>query len=288
MKVAFLWKCHPVYLQQFRAGSPDLKVLGFEDHRARLLDDHYAWPMDLCGHMSTLGIDSQFFVGNDEALQKKWATAHAFESWQDDDWQYTIVVEQLRRLRPDILIVTYSADYCQVLLQAVRPYVGKIAMWMGLPFSRNVDTRGVSILLTEHPHTLRDQQDRFDRVLVTPPGFNPSILDAVGPQERRYDVTFVGQLTRMHQTRMALLSYLLVNGVKLRLRVFVSGGHIADRGELLGAARAAMRAGDTTQFMQLVGRVVWPKRHNRSVLNVRDHAMGPVAAAPVRSDTPEA
>ena len=276
MKVSFVWKYHPVYLRQFEAEHPDVLSMDYEAHRAALLADHYAWPADLCRCMRQHGADAEFVVGNCPSLQKKWAREQHFSAWREDDWEPAIAAEQLRRRRPDWLVFSYAPDVYKRLLPAVLPHVGRVAMWMGVPFNNNLNTDRVSVLLTENPATLRASHDRFDSVLVTPPGFDPEVLTAVGSEEKRYDVTFIGQLTRVHTRRLSVLSYLIDHGIDLRLRLFVTGGHIVSRGEMLREFMASAARGHGRRCWELCLRMIWARPFNRAVLNVRRRALGPL------------
>jgi len=277
VKVAFLWPYYPGYLRQFQDQHPEVSEMGYGEHRQSLFADHYAWPAALGRYMQEQGLEVEFIVGNDECLQKKWAAAHGFR-WPDADWERAIAFEQIRRFRPDVLWIGFTTAYSGDFVRSLRPSVGRIAIWMGSPVHDEVDTDGISVLLTENPRTLQHQQHQFERVVVTRPCFDRQILESLKFGDRPYDVSFIGQITPIHLRRLNMLAHLLDNGIRVRIHALFTGELMASRKELFKSLLNPGKSGclRRRRFMSTSMRFLRPVAHNRRVLSVRAATMPPV------------
>ncbi|MCX7591676.1 MAG: glycosyltransferase [Kiritimatiellae bacterium] len=276
MKVQMLWYYYPAYLEYFWARHPECLSLEYREQRDVLLDDHFAWPGDMSRYLQRQGMEVDFVVRNDERLQKKWAREVGFDGYPASEWQRAIAEEQVRRFRPDFLWISFGADFCGEFVRAVHPWIGKAGLWMGSPFRPQVDTDGVAVLLTENPLTLRDQQARFEKVIVTTPGFDPAILDRIGHVEKTYDVTFVGQVSPLHRRRAEILAHLLANGINVHLRGFVTGGLLPTRRESLGAMLRCAQRGQMRVAAGHLSRLLVSRSYNNHLSQIRKVLQPPV------------
>jgi len=157
-----------------------------------LYDDHFGWPAGLCRYMRTQAIQALLLVGNDERLQRKWAQENGFRSFNSLNWQKAITAEQIRRFRPDVL-------------------------WISCPIPPRLELSGFYALVSSHPNIVKDIRHHFEKVVITKPGFDPSVLKALGPVQKRHGVSFLGSITPEHSRRAETLAYLLGKGVPLSL-----------------------------------------------------------------------
>ena len=274
MRVFFLWYYYPWYLRSYYRGHAAAASLPFAEHRRRLLDDHFWWPADLAAHMAGRGYETEFVVGNAEALQKKWASENGVR-FTEENWEREIIVEQVKRFAPDAVWVASHFEYFGPFLRQIRKHTGRVILWVGEPWPAPPDVDGISVLITENPGTFKSVQHKFDRVLVTKPAFDPGILRALGPVEKRYDATVVGQFTKVHRRRAALAAHLLRHGVDLRLFGLVAedtvdsalGGvrlaawHLLRRGrprEAASALKRALRPTPDQRNLDLIARRISP------------------------------
>lgn len=222
MKVFFLWHYYRAYVRHFHARYPEFEALPFAEHRTRLFADHYAWPADLSLHMRSMGCDTEFVVANDERLQKKWATEQGV-TFSSQGWEREIVLEQIRRYRPDVVWLGSHFEYYGSFVREILRHSGKVVAWVGEPWPAPPDLGGISALITENPDTFREAQARFERVIVTHPGFSPDVLKALEPAPKRDIIVFVGQFTRVHRLRSRLVAHLLRRGLPLVVHGMVDG-----------------------------------------------------------------
>jgi len=203
------------YLRQFYRARRGCESLPYQAQLETLCSDFFGWPAQLVRHMKIrAGIDARIVICNAQSLQRAWAREHSL-TISDSGWQEEICLEQIRLFRPDVLWLD-PPELFGPFARTVRPLVGKIITWIGSPFSRDLDTSGISVLITENPRTLQEKRHAFERVIVTTPGFDyPAILDRVGAVEKRYALTFVGGISPHHLRRAELLSWLVEQGVDL-------------------------------------------------------------------------
>jgi hypothetical protein len=222
MKVLMLWGYYPYYLSYFYEKYPFVKGMPFEEHRNKILDDHFGWPAELSRYMNHQGIQTEFIIANAEILQKKWAEENNFRYYSKENWLKEIAMEQIKRFRPDVLW-TSSVSYCgRDFVKRALSYCKKAISWVSGITPNDFDVSGFSTLITSNPEVLKDQQYLFDDIIITKPGFDHGILKEIGPIEKKYDITFVGGISMLHSKRAEILSYLIKEGVDIKIFGYLS------------------------------------------------------------------
>ena len=183
-------------------------------------------------HLNDLGHEAQDLIFNCEPLQRRWFSEFGrvrlgglglparARHWpllgrrtQVEDSLIGITLQQIRRTRPDVL---YLQDLNlfprEVLAQlrdegAFRIAVGQIAC--PLPEWQFLD--GLDLILTSFPHYVprfraRGIASEYFRI-----GFDPIVLDEIGPTSPDLACTFVGGISRAHAGRLNLLEHLANN-----------------------------------------------------------------------------
>jgi hypothetical protein len=180
--------------------------------------------------MNRIGIKTKFIIANAETLQKQWAVENGFSDYNEKNWEKTIVLAQLREFQPDFLWLTSIFDYYGHFIQSALQYTDKIVSWIGSPFVQELDVRGVSVLLTENPMTLRKYHDDFENVVVTKPGFDEEILTHLGTSDARKGLSFLGQISPLHKQRAGILAFLIENGIPIDIHGAIKGArHHSER-----------------------------------------------------------
>ncbi len=217
------------YLRSFYRNRPGLSRASFREQSAALEADHFAWPAGLARHMrGEEGFEAEVVVTNAESLQRAWAAENGAGDYPWNAWREEILAERVRRFRPDVLWIFPFDLLGEGFLRRVRPYAGKILMWMGSPLHERIEARGIAALLTENPATLSAMHSEFGKVVVTTPGFGAAeILSALGRVEKKHAITFAGGLSPLHRRRAALIAWLLEQGFDIRLH----GYAVADPGD---------------------------------------------------------
>lgn len=217
MRVLILWPYYSTYLDAFYAGNALPEDMSFADHRKAIIDDHFGWAGDFSTFMNRNGVEAELYIGNDERLQRKWAKENGYTSYSDINWEERIALEQIRRYQPDVLWVASYFSYFGDFLMSAQSYCRRVIAWIACSIPRSVSLRGISRVITSHPLFLKKHEHQVEKIYVTKPGFNPDILSGLGSVPKRYGVTFVGQLSRLHRNRVRILRRLLETGVPVEV-----------------------------------------------------------------------
>lgn len=276
MKVLMLWKYYPPYLTYFYDKNPAVIKLPFEEHREKILDDHFGWPCDLSRYMNQQGIPTEFIIANAENLQKKWAEENKFISYSEKGWEKEIAMEQIKYLQPDVLWIPSIFDYFGDFVKSALPYCKKAITWVGSPFIEKIDVSGFSVLLTESPNTFRSIQKQFEQVIVTKPFFNSEILEKIGHIEKKYDMTFVGGITPNHSKRAELLAYLIKNGIDLKVFGYYEQPRSGWQSALLQAAGHILKRRDVRSGLDVLKHSFVQTDYQRNVEIIKSVHQGPI------------
>lgn len=247
MKVMMLRKYYPAYLDYFYERHFFVNEMSFKEHREELLSDHFGWPGDLSRLMIRSGIDTEFIIVNEETLQKKWAKENNYTGYTDNDWEKEIVMEQIKRVKPDIIWIGSMFDYYDGFIREALEYCKKVVVWIACPLPEDLDLSGITTLITAPiiPYIYKELCNGFKEVFTTHPGFDPEILKALGMVEKKYDLTFVGGVSQHHKKRVEILSYLIYNGIDLSVFGDIRGqrppGRLGEKSGLLGRLFASTK-----------------------------------------------
>jgi hypothetical protein len=265
MRIFFLWYYYPWYLRSYYQRNPGVASLPFDEQRRRLFDDHFWWPADLAAHMAARGFATEFVIANARQLQNRWCDENAFRA-EDKDWERRIALEQIRRFKPDVVWMASHFDYFGPFVREIRRLTGRVVVWVGEPWPCPPDLDGISVLITENPDTFKPMHHKFERVVVTKPGFSPAILDRLGPVAKQYDITCIGQFTRVHHRRTELVAHLLRNGIPVRVFGLADEDSLPNRRTgLRQAAWWLVRRRDGPRAWSVLRRALRPSPHQRNL-----------------------
>jgi len=217
MKILLLWRYYKKYLFDFYAKHPQVSTLGFSEHRGEIFNDHFGWPAEITNYINKQGIGAELIIVNAEMLQKQWAAENKCNGYSEADWERQIVFAQIKRFKPDIVWIGALFNYCGAFVKSILPYCKKVIIWVGSPFLETIDSTGISVLLTENPNTFRRIHDRFERIIVTKPGFNENILPEINAVEKNIDVSFIGGISHLHAKRARILASLIQHNIDIKV-----------------------------------------------------------------------
>jgi len=220
MKVLVFWKYYQRYLDFFYKHHFDiLDPLNYRKTKDRLLQDHFGWAGDLYLLMIKKSIDCEYFVINDYTTQTKWAKENNY-IYDENNWELDIAIHQIKKYNPEIIFTDIGVvDTYQIKF---REFVKKVVVWVGAKPGGAINTDDLNVLITDQEDTLASQHKDFEKVIVTYPGFNKSILDQIGPTDKKNDIVFIGSLTYQHLNRINILYDLLKKDFPLELYGFMS------------------------------------------------------------------
>jgi hypothetical protein len=217
MKLLMLWNYYEPYLRYFYHAVPDAATLSYREQQSTLFDDHFGWPAELAHYLRNAGVETEFVVGNAVSLQRRWAEENGLGHGRAGDSLTTIVLEQIRRFRPDVLWMPLISSCLGDFLEEARKSVRRIFLWCNIPVAPDFDMTGFDALLTSTPELYERLVRAPRRMMPMLPAFDSRILDKIGAVEARRPVTFIGSLSTAHIRRAEWLAYLLEQGVAVEL-----------------------------------------------------------------------
>lgn len=206
----------------------NLAGLSYAEQRQKLLDTCFGVGDYYSRHLAKSGIEAEELIANCVPLELAWAREHTFRAnpllgWIPPAWTRSpllarlmtvahaplaVVIEQIRRKRPDVLYLQDLALIPPDLLRSLKSSV-KLVVGQSGTFLPSDEVFGCyDLILTSLPHyvsrlTAKGISTEYFRL-----GFDPIVLERVGPQTKRYACSFVGGISAAHQKNLALLEHL--------------------------------------------------------------------------------
>ena len=261
-----LWSYYPIYLSYFYQKYPEVFDLPFKEHRQRFFDDHFGWPADLSQYMNQQGIDTEFIIANAEILQKKWAKEQGFKNFNERNWEKAIALEQIRRFRPDVLWIPNPSEKVRFYLDGAEGYYKKIMFWLGHEIPKADILERADYLITPNPERILKNYPQVRNLVKVHPGFSPKVLDRLRVVNKKYDVVFLGSITPEHQRRAGILSYLIENGIDLKVFGTILG---TGRKYMLKGGVKDLRKGRYKQGIKSLAESFWGSTYMKNVATIR-------------------
>ena len=261
-----LWDYYPIYLSYFYQKYPEVLDLPFEEHRQRISDDHFGWPTDLSQYMNQQGIETEFIIANAETLQKRWAKEQGFNSFNEDNWEKAIALEQIRRFRPDILWKTNPSDEFYSFLDDVNGCYRRLLLYLGHRIPTLDLLEKADYLITPHPRRILKRYPQLKNLASAHSGFSPTVLDQIGAVKKNYNIVFLGNITPEHQRRAEILAYLIENGIDLKVFGGMPG---LGRKYMLNKGIEHFRRGKFERGIKFAAKAFWGSTYKKNVETIK-------------------
>ncbi len=238
---------YPEFLDGYYARHPGIDTRSYGEQHAHLMAQAFANADFYSTHLRTMGIDAYEIVANADPLQQSWAREQGISASGK-----SLVIEQLKAIRPDVVYfqdaLTHNGDFIQAVRREVRG-VRKVLGWCCAPHSeQHLHAFGAFDLMLSCSLDLVEKYRRAGmKALLLNHAFEGSLLprlqtDNPFPEE---DVFFAGSLfdgEQHHLSRKKILHALTQQGVRVRIH-----------GNLGKGVRQPWRAG----FKQPVYNFLW-------------------------------
>src|SRR5215212_6613573 len=151
MKVIFFCSYYDAYLANFYKENPNLLKQPYNDQMAALKMDHFGHWASYSDQFVKMGHDAELIIPNCKPLQKAWAKENNFK-FDDERWNFSIALEQVKRKKPDIFYISSMFEYYNGFLGEVKKYSGKIFSWINCEVPKGLKLNYVDLLLTSVPY----------------------------------------------------------------------------------------------------------------------------------------
>jgi hypothetical protein len=199
--ICFVGTCYGAFLAQHQRSHPALQHASYAAQLAVLLGSGFGDADFYSRGMSQAGWRAHDIVANHAPLQAAWARENGFAG----DLA-AILVEQVRRLRPDVVYLQdlslASAELLARLRRHTRLLVGQIAS--ALP--PGVHLAGLDLVVSSFPHFVENFRQAGLSAFYQPLAFEPRILGGLGPRQPTLPFTFVGGISAQHAAGTQLLA----------------------------------------------------------------------------------
>jgi len=195
------------YISSFYKAHPHLCKASFNEQLEALKQDCFQWI--LCWNKYNKDPNMFFFetVPNDYYLQKAWLKDGSAE----EDWEKTIVFEQIKAFKPHICILyspeVYNTAFINRLKELDRSII--IGGYDGMDRQNISLYEGYDFVITCSEYISKYYEGKGMDTFVMRFGFDPEILNKTIRREKRYQTSFTGSVfPGVHDDRFDLLSYL--------------------------------------------------------------------------------
>ncbi|MHC2995806.1 MAG: glycosyltransferase family 1 protein [Candidatus Atribacteria bacterium] len=206
---------YPTYLEYFYKKNINIPE-DYNSHLQLILNDFFSYGDSFSRYLGELGNETYEIIYNDERLQKKWAYLNGLNLRKN--WQKSILLEQLKRIKPDIIYWnSYINEDIIKLIKILKSEVPTIKVNfsnIGVHFSHYGYFREFNFVIS----CLKSQTDNLyskgiDAYFIKH-GFYPNILDKIKINKKSIDFSFFGSIISgngFHYKRAEYLEYLLKN-----------------------------------------------------------------------------
>ncbi len=227
MRILIIDAYYPGFLAHALRGM-DVSALGHREMLDKVLRLRFGTADFYSRHLRDLGYEADDIIFNCEPLQRRWAEEHGVRGrgmgvripapvarlalvrrWVDGyGTLIDIAMRQIRQARTDVLYLQdlnlLPPELLRSLKDSVRLVVGQIAC----PLPADDYLKAYDLILTSFPHYVA----RFRAMGIASEyfriGFDPVVLDELGPVARTRPCTFVGGISPAHGGRTAFLEQL--------------------------------------------------------------------------------
>ncbi len=188
---------YPSATQFFYLSHPEMLEWSYDEQQTKLFDYGYNYSNSFSAAMQRLGHESHEILYDVEILQKTWAIQHNF-SFQDTKWQYSILLKQIEKLRPEIL---YFQDIYSLPLKIRKnlksqfPFIKLVVIFRGYPGLTPTlfkELATADLLFVGSPNLLHKCKAFGLNPFLIYHYFDSSILKRVKPTTTPLDFSFLG------------------------------------------------------------------------------------------------
>jgi SAM-dependent methyltransferase/tetratricopeptide (TPR) repeat protein len=200
---------YPRFLADFYQNNPQVFAAAYQVQLVKLRQECFGDSDFYSEGLKQQGWFADDLIVNALPLQATWGREHVFFGTG-----LTVAVEQIRRVRPDVLYLQDLSLASRVFIEAVRPHTTLIVAQIASPVPAEAHLEGIDIVVSSFPHFV----ERFRSVGVTayyqPLAFEPRVLQSLvkfAYDKRPVGCSFVGGISPYHGNGYQLLETLAVN-----------------------------------------------------------------------------
>jgi len=199
MKLAFLSYPYRCYTDSLYERNPSLGACSYAAQYQGFVEDAFHWIGAWETAFGALGHEVFGILANAKPLQRAWANENSL-SWSELHWQVQVATAQLRKFKPDVLLLYEASGFDASWLDQIRVDCPSLRMVLGFSASPSGDPatlRRCDIALSSCPPVIKKFERAGCRTHYFPHAFNPNIVDRLPSRNPiREQVLFSGSIVR--------------------------------------------------------------------------------------------
>lgn len=183
----------------------------YSDHLTLILNDSYGCGNDFSRYLKGLGNVTYQIIYNDKRLQMKWAYLNGINVKKD--WQKYILLEQIRKIKPDVIYWNTLTD--NIFLKRIKEEFPKIKInftHTGVKIKNYKYYQEFDFIISNLKKNVNDFNSKNKDAYFVKFGFNPLILNKIKRDKKNIDFSFIGSIASgngFHNKRAKYLEYLI-------------------------------------------------------------------------------
>lgn len=228
LKIVIVDTYYPAFLAAYYRKRPELHTMPYHGQLQALLDSCFGTSDFYSRHLNHLGCEAVDIIANCVALQSVWGKGNGvpfsslalrvpsktFRIPLLGRWLASlpglldIAVAQIKAIKPDVLYCQDLSFFPPATLSELKQHTRLVVGQIACPLPPSAFLQGYDLVLTSFPHFV----DRLRHMGVNSEyfriGFDPRVLELLGPVEKDINVSFVGGISRHHDKAFPLLERL--------------------------------------------------------------------------------
>lgn len=207
MKLFKIVSIYPAYLEQFYARHPEVSGWSYAEQLAAVNHDAFSLGDAWVTALRSIGYDAEQVVGNSERLQTAWARENGVTATDLED----ILIEQVKRAKPDILWFDSDEEHIIARLRHEVSSLRLVLGWVGSPFPPVPFWQHVDLMLSCAPESVKRIRAAGFAAEHLDHSWDPRINERLENQPKRISFSFIGQIVRgseFHNIREQILESL--------------------------------------------------------------------------------
>ena len=202
--ICFVGTCYGAFLAHHEQQHPVLRQALYAAQLAALQGTGFGDADFYSRGISDAGWRAHDVVANHATLQAAWARENGFEAHQGD--LAAILVEQMRRLQPDVIYLQDLGLASADLLARLRPHTRLIVGQIASQVPPGAELAGLDLIMTSFPHFVERFREAGLQAHYQPLAFEPRLLGSLGTRRPTLPFTFVGGISAAHTQGTQLLA----------------------------------------------------------------------------------
>ena len=121
--------------------------------------------------------------------------------------QFKIIDKQIDSYKPDVIYLQNISYLNPIFLYLIKKKVRLVVGQIACPMPPKIFFKPYDLIITSFPHYIKKIRDYGINCKYLPLCFEKTILKEIGAKKRKYDVTFVGGISRSHKNGLNTLKY---------------------------------------------------------------------------------